>query len=156
VLARKAAQFVRRSLAHRRPFFVTPLPRWRHTTKACSRTIQGRRAIRVRLLATWVALQASRLPRPPSFNEANLEDKPQPRRRLRRGEIRQLTKLYRSRLESLLSVDDLVNKLVTVLRRKGALERTMIVFTSDNGYLLGEHRRVGEAVVMGSPFVCPS
>ena len=40
-----------------------------------------------------------------------------------------------------------MNKLVTVLRRNGALDRTMIVFTSDNGYLLGEHRRVGKEVV---------
>jgi arylsulfatase A-like enzyme len=43
-------------------------------------------------------------------------------------------------LESLLAVDEAVAAVVDALRRAGELERTLIVFTSDNGYLAGEHR----------------
>jgi arylsulfatase A-like enzyme len=39
-----------------------------------------------------------------------------------------------------MSVDEAVEQLVERLRRSGQLERTYILFTSDNGYLQGEHR----------------
>src|SRR6185436_20600727 len=48
--------------------------------------------------------------------------------------------VYRARLASLLAVDDLVERLVNALADTGQLERTVILFTSDNGFLLGEHR----------------
>jgi arylsulfatase A-like enzyme len=38
------------------------------------------------------------------------------------------------------AVDDLVQKVVSSLSSNGELGKTVIVFTSDNGYLLGEHR----------------
>ena len=48
--------------------------------------------------------------------------------------------IWRSQLESLLSVDDMVRRIVARLRRTGDLKRTVIFFTSDNGLTLGEHR----------------
>ncbi|RMJ21834.1 Arylsulfatase, partial [Aspergillus sp. HF37] len=47
---------------------------------------------------------------------------------------------YRQRLRSLQSVDDLVNSLIKRLERSGQLENTYIIFTSDNGYHIGQHR----------------
>jgi arylsulfatase A-like enzyme len=47
-------------------------------------------------------------------------------------------------VESLQSVDEGVGRTVRRLRRLGELVRTIIVFTSDNGYLLGEHGRIGK------------
>jgi len=41
-------------------------------------------------------------------------------------------------------VDRSVAATVERLRRLGELERTLVVFTSDNGYLLGEHRYLGK------------
>jgi N-acetylglucosamine-6-sulfatase len=146
VLARRSARFVRGSVADRHPFFLTVAPVAPHDEGVVEDSPMAPRNPRPAPRHTG-RFSGRPLPRPPSFNEANVEDKPQSTRRnplLRRGDIRELTKLYRSRLESLLAVDDLVDKLVGVLRRNGALERTMIVFTSDNGYLLGEHRRVGK------------
>lgn len=58
-----------------------------------------------------------------------------------------MTTLYRSRLESLLAVDDMVDRLISTLRRAGELDDTVFVFTSDNGYLLGEHRQIGKEKV---------
>ena len=48
------------------------------------------------------------------------------------------------RVESLKSVDEGVVRTVRRLRRLGELARTIIVFTSDNGYLLGEHGLIGK------------
>jgi arylsulfatase A-like enzyme len=55
-----------------------------------------------------------------------------------------IERLNQRRLESLLSVDEGVGQMVRTLKRLGELERTVFVFTSDNGYLLGEHGLVGK------------
>jgi N-acetylglucosamine-6-sulfatase len=56
------------------------------------------------------------------------------------GGVSEVTRQYRCRLASLLHVDDGVAQIIDALGRTGELERTLIVFTSDNGMLLGEHR----------------
>ena len=45
----------------------------------------------------------------------------------------------RGRLEMLLGVDDSLGRIVATLARKGILDDTVIVFTSDHGYFYGEH-----------------
>jgi N-acetylglucosamine-6-sulfatase len=55
-------------------------------------------------------------------------------------DIRVITKRYRSRLASLLAVDDLVEAVVSRLENVGELDSTVIIFTSDNGFFQGEHR----------------
>ena len=47
---------------------------------------------------------------------------------------------YRQRVESLSVVDDEVANVMETLRRTGELDNTYVLFTSDNGYFLGEHR----------------
>ena len=48
--------------------------------------------------------------------------------------------LFRARVRALRSVDDAVAATVRELDRLGELDNTYVVFTSDNGYALGEHR----------------
>jgi arylsulfatase A-like enzyme len=82
-------------------------------------------------------------PRTPSFNEPDVSDKPawlQSRPTLRPAQIRQIDDLYRKRLQSLQSVDEMIASLVNTLRANGQLEETYIVFSSDNGFHLGQHR----------------
>lgn len=83
------------------------------------------------------------LPKPPSYDEADVADKPAHIQALPRidaaGEA-QITKSYRSQLESLLAVDEAVAAIVNALRANGELANTLIIFTSDNGWLQGEHR----------------
>ena len=43
---------------------------------------------------------------------------------------------------ALLGVDDLVERVVRALKRAGVYGNTDIIFTSDNGWMLGEHRLV--------------
>lgn len=47
--------------------------------------------------------------------------------------------LYRKRLQTLLSVDDAVEKLYRSVRKTGLKEKTYLFFTSDHGYHLGHY-----------------
>jgi N-acetylglucosamine-6-sulfatase len=83
------------------------------------------------------------LPKPSSFNEADVSDKPQWVRnkpRLSSTEISNLTDFYRRRLRALQSLDEMVERLENTMRAIGELSNTYIVLTSDNGIYLGEHR----------------
>lgn len=87
--------------------------------------------------------QDTELPPTEAYNEADISDKP-----LHIAELPELTsddmdahrEINQQRLESIKSVDDQVRKIVRALLEKQQLRRTYIVVTSDNGYLLGEHR----------------
>lgn len=85
----------------------------------------------------------ARAPRPPSFDEADVTDKPgfvRAKPRLTTSEIDRIDRWYRYRLQSLQAVDEGVARVVDALREKGELKNTYIFFTSDNGWLQGEHR----------------
>jgi len=51
-------------------------------------------------------------------------------------------KFAKAYLATLLSVDESVGRIYETLRQTGQLDRTVIVFTSDNGFALSEHGRV--------------
>src|SRR4030095_1409919 len=81
--------------------------------------------------------------RPPSFDEADVSDKP--------AWVRDLPPLTASQeaaidafradqYRSLLGVDRAIGRVLDALERAGRLGNTLIVFTSDNGILHGEHR----------------
>jgi N-acetylglucosamine-6-sulfatase len=59
---------------------------------------------------------------------------------LREGKIDAARLLYRRRLESLRSVDEMVAGIVGELAAARTLDRTYIFFTSDNGFHIGQHR----------------
>lgn len=83
------------------------------------------------------------VPRTPAFNERDVEDKPRFLRELgpmSPGLVAEVDRSYGCALAALKAVDRGVADLVGRLRRSGELSRTMIVFTSDNGYSYGAHR----------------
>ena len=83
------------------------------------------------------------LPHPPSFDERDVSDKPgwvSDNPPLSPEQKRYMEELYRKRLQSMLAVDDMIGDLVEALRDSGELDNTYIVFTSDNGFHLGQHR----------------
>ena len=91
-----------------------------------------------------------RMPRPPSFNEKNMYDKPQvvaDRPRLSHEFAAGVEENWRQENEALMSVDEGVAQIVEALRRNGELENTLIVFLSDNGFMHGEHRALAEKVL---------
>ncbi|KAF2725774.1 alkaline phosphatase-like protein [Polychaeton citri CBS 116435] len=54
-----------------------------------------------------------------------------------------LDEYKRNRQRALKSVDDMVESFVQHLEKKNAMENTWIIYTSDNGYHLGQHRLQG-------------
>ncbi len=89
------------------------------------------------------------LPMPRSFNERNMEDKPgavRGRRRLQPRAVRDLTEKYQCELASLLDVDRAVEEISDALDEAHLSDHTYVIFTSDNGYMHGEHRISAEKV----------
>ena len=88
----------------------------------------------------------AQLPNPESFDERDLSDKP---RYLRRRPIepaleRTITARYRCSLAALLAADEAVADIHRALEATGLGDHTVVIFTSDNGYMNGEHRLPGE------------
>ncbi len=82
-------------------------------------------------------------PRDGSYNEADVSDKPQfiqDLPLLSPSVQRKVDALARRRAQSLQAVDRDVASLVDHLRQTGELDNTDIIFTSDNGFHLGQHR----------------
>jgi arylsulfatase A-like enzyme len=85
-----------------------------------------------------------------SFNERDVSDKPSVVHHYAAidAELEQtISNDHRTRLASLLAIDEGVKRIVDELEQAGELDDTVIVFTSDNGYLHGEHRMPSEKVV---------
>ncbi len=89
------------------------------------------------------AFAGTPLPKDPSWNEADVSDKPafiRNQRPISAKTETNLTELYQQRLEALLALDEGIAKMIDELAASGELDNTVIAFTSDNGYMLGEHR----------------
>jgi N-acetylglucosamine-6-sulfatase len=87
--------------------------------------------------------QGARLPRPPSFNEADVSDKPayiRNRPRLTQDQIDQLETDHKNQLRNLAHVDDTLENMLDLLGDRGELANTYVVFAADNGTHMGEHR----------------
>jgi arylsulfatase A-like enzyme len=75
---------------------------------------------------------------PPNYNEVDVSDKPAYVRTT--PPLRKSAEDLRSICRGLLSVDDLVASLRQALADAGRLDNTLLIFTSDNGVMSGEHR----------------
>lgn len=83
------------------------------------------------------------LPRAPSFNEADVSDKPARIRdlpELSTSSLDNMTRRYRCTAGAMHEVDRGIAGLMRQMRRSGTLRNTIVVYTSDNGYFFGEHR----------------
>ncbi len=90
-----------------------------------------------------VVRRGAGVPRGGGPTEASVRDKPGALGRLPEltaRERRALRDTTRQRAESIYVMDQQVRRLVATLKSTGEWRRTVFVFTSDNGYLLGEHR----------------
>jgi N-acetylglucosamine-6-sulfatase len=130
VLSGQATDFVRCAAPDDRPFFAYIAPTAPHGPATPAERHEG-------------AFEGETAPKPPSFDEEDVSDKPswrQETERFSEEEISEIDAYHQQRLESMLAVDEMVGSLVEELETAGELENTYIVFTSDNGWLAGEHR----------------
>jgi arylsulfatase A-like enzyme len=84
-----------------------------------------------------------RVPRDWSFNEKDVSDKRKAirkRDRLRPRAIARIAETRRQRRETLMAVDAKVEEVVGLVAARGELDETYFFFTSDNGYMEGQHR----------------
>ena len=139
VLAQLASDFVADAAQADDPFFLLITPRAPHgPAEPASRHL--------------AALADAKVPQTPAMNEADVSDKPDwiaslpP---LTDADMAEMETYNRARLQTLLAVDELVAALVAELDETGVLDNTYILFSSDNGYSLGDHRLVQEK---GSPY----
>ncbi|MEA2438798.1 MAG: N-acetylglucosamine-6-sulfatase [Thermoleophilaceae bacterium] len=142
VFGRLATDFITRHAGPGKPFFLSLAFLAPHHEAERIRLRDGhtvRPAPRHRGALARRPLEAA-----PGFDERDTSDKPSFLQRIYRPltpeQKRALLVQQHDRQESLLAVDDQVERLVDTLRLTGELDNTYIVFTSDNGYLQGEHR----------------
>jgi N-acetylglucosamine-6-sulfatase len=142
VINRRAAKMVRRYAPKRSPLYLQVDHRAPHTEEgADSGPPCGGLVPPDPRDAT--AFRDEDLPRPASFDEQDVSDKPSFIRELPRlaaSTTAAIAERYRCGLASLLAVDRGVAKLVAALRRAHELDDTVLMFTSDNGFFYGEHR----------------
>jgi N-acetylglucosamine-6-sulfatase len=83
-----------------------------------------------------------RAPRTPSFDEADVTDKPGWVRKLSldSAEKKRIDELYSKRLKTMAAVGETIGGLLRTLEQTGKLDNTYVVLTSDNGYHMGQHR----------------
>lgn len=90
------------------------------------------------------------LPQPPSFDEADVSDKPsfiQARSQLDAPRYAALQRTYGCTLAALQSVDRGVGEIWKALGKAGERGNTAVIFTSDNGLYFGEHRLSFEKII---------
>jgi arylsulfatase A-like enzyme len=148
VTGKVTEELVRAERKSRKPFFIWWAPAAPHREDVAT-TLMGREGRDPRPAPRYEKRSSrEKLPRPPSFNEADVSDKPSSLRdaapSMTAAQIQQLQLDYEGRIGSLLAVDDHVKRLVEVLRSTGQLRNTVIVFLSDNGWLQGQHRVTGD------------
>ena len=137
VLARDSKRFIAESATDDEPFFLTVMTSAPHGERERRfAEVNPRPAPRHRN-----RFPKLKLAKPPSFNRFAV-GKPEflQRPKFTKGQRKRLRAKRQGRARSLVAVDELVSGIVDELRAGGKIGDTYLIFTSDNGFLLGEHR----------------
>src|SRR6476619_5392994 len=134
VLAERAVRFINDEGESQAPFFMFIAPKAAHA--------QGDRAIPSPKYEQ--AFNEVHLPENPAFNERDVHRKALKAPRVGLKTKQDLELSYRAELQSLQSVDDVVAAVVDALRDTNKLDNTVLIYTSDNGFLFGDHRLIGK------------
>ncbi|RKS71135.1 arylsulfatase A-like enzyme [Actinomadura pelletieri DSM 43383] len=133
VLANKGLDFIRRAHASAQPFIMEISTFAPHGPFVPAPRHAG-------------AFPTLRAPRSASFNEADVGDKPswlRSRPRMGKPRIRRIDAGFRDRVRMVQSVDEMIGRIRTTLKELGRDRDTYVVFGSDNGFHMGEHRLAG-------------
>jgi N-acetylglucosamine-6-sulfatase len=153
VLTRKSVNAVRKYAPERKPFYLQLDQRAPHTAggNRDGRCGGGARARFAEPDPNDMNLfRRAEPPTPPSFNEENMSDKPEFLRgtpRLDFSRKRRIRGKWRCALAALAGVDRSVARVYKAVDDAGELNRTVFIFTGDNGLFYGEHRIEGGKVL---------
>ncbi|MFZ1702337.1 MAG: sulfatase-like hydrolase/transferase [Pyrinomonadaceae bacterium] len=146
VLSNKAVNLINQSSTNTTPFFIYLNPTAPHAP--------ANPATRHETLFPNV-----QTPQSPSFNEADVSDKPADIRNrplLTQQQINGMSGTYRNRIRSMQAVDEMIASVIQALQASGKLNNTYIVFASDNGFHIGQHRLpVGKGTAYEEDIVVP-
>jgi arylsulfatase A-like enzyme len=134
VLRKQAVRFIERQTSDA-PFFVAFFPRAPHGP---SQPAPRHQNLPVRLP-----------PKPPSYNEADLSDKPASIRQAALWSAAaqaQADAVFRDEIRTLRAVDEAIKAMYDATVALGKHNETVFIFTSDNGKLWGEHRHIGKFI----------
>ena len=143
MINRAALDFVRGAQSDPRPFFLMVAHLAPHSSNSPAPKPCGQGFPQPEDAAAYEPFRNEPLPKPPSFDENRISDKPDwvaTRPALGHTRRNNLKLGLRCALSTLPTVDRGISELVRELDRQGELDNTAIVFTSDNGYFFGEHR----------------
>lgn len=132
VLKRKATKYINSQVSSSEPFFMYVAPYAPHSPYTPPKRYMN-----------MTKNKSIKYPRTSAFNERSVSDKPSPISTIptmSRSEIRQVDEIFRKRAASVRAVDDMVKSIVATLRDTNQLNNTYLIFSSDNGYHLGDHR----------------
>ncbi len=143
VLADRAVRFIEEGRGRVTPFLLLVNPMAAHLEGTDDDVDNG--APRPAPRHEWVLRSDVALPDLPNLGEelddiASKPDVVRAQRPLGAGGRARMDEQLRHRVGSLLAVDDLVGRVVEAARAAGVLDDTVLVFTSDNGWLYGQHR----------------
>lgn len=130
VQSAKAVDFIKRAKVDNVPFFLYLSPFAPHEPAVAA----------TRHLELLPDIQA---PRTPSFNEADVSDKPynlSANPLLDEEDMKRIDEIYRNRVLSMLAVDEMIAQIINTLEETQQIENTYVIFTSDQGFHLGQHR----------------
>ncbi|OHA92041.1 MAG: hypothetical protein A3J09_00900 [Candidatus Zambryskibacteria bacterium RIFCSPLOWO2_02_FULL_51_21] len=156
VLTNEAARYLQAQASRQSPFFlaltptVTHVEIWPDNTTIDEYTDGWKWKTRApaRYAGTTDGFS---LPASPAFNESDSTFSSKPAwirvRELLTGEdITNVNTQYRSVLGALRAIDDMVGTVTATLTSSGQLDNTVIILTTDNGWLYGEHRMTSKLV----------
>jgi N-acetylglucosamine-6-sulfatase len=156
VYNRKAVEIVRRLAPGAKPFFLSVAFLAPHSGGPRDSDDPPNQATPSPAPRHRNAFANQALPAPPSLNEADVSDKPTAIRNrplISAARLNAIRENYQQRLESLLAVDEAVRDILAALQATGELDRTLILFTADNGFFHGEHRVPAGKVLVYEPSV---
>jgi arylsulfatase A-like enzyme len=159
---RHAIEFMGGALADEKPFFLWYAPYTPHAIHGPSPAGPRQCDDDIPVPADEAAYSRvadEPLPQSPNFNEADRSDKPPYMSEgapMTAEELEKLTGVWRCTLASLEEVDRGVSEMLAELRRRDALDDTIVIFQSDNGTFFGEHAEGGgKAKVYSAASIVP-
>jgi arylsulfatase A-like enzyme len=145
ILTRTAEELLERAQGQQ-PFFLSVTPLAPHS-ESCLNVSNDRFAPRVRPAPKYKNTAVPDfIPSAAVLND-DMQDNPpwmQDVAAITDADLENLSGQYKDRLRSLLSVDEMIGRIVAKLKDKQLYDNTILVFTSDNGWLYGEHRLGGK------------